>query len=94
MIFSQSPGVAFPMPQHSWDATEPTQGLCSAIQSMGPHPAAEAAWAGWSIPVALRVGACVHGQGKGQLALLFSQVHPHSLAMDCFKGHCRIICFE
>lgn len=28
---------------------------------------------------------CRHcGQGKGQ----------HFLAMDCFKGHCRIICFE
>lgn len=91
MIFSQSPGVAFPLPQHSWDATEPTQGPHSAIQSMGPHPAAEA---GWSIPFALRAGICVRRQSKGRMTLLFSQVHPRFLAVDCFKEHCRIICFE
>lgn len=94
MILSQSPGVAFPLPQHSWDVTEPTQGPHSVIQSVGPHPTAKAAWAGWSIPLALSMGVRVHGQGKGQVTLLFSQVRPHFLAMDCFKGHCRIICFE
>lgn len=26
VVFSQSPGVAFPLSPHSWDATEPTQG--------------------------------------------------------------------
>lgn len=41
MIFSQSPGVSFPLPQRSWDG----QGPHSAIQSMGPHPAAGAAGA-------------------------------------------------
>lgn len=41
VIFSQSPGVSFPLPQHSWDARGPH----SAIQSMGPHPAAGAAGA-------------------------------------------------
>lgn len=38
-IFSQSPGVSFPLPQHSWDG----QGPHSAIQSMGPHPGAAGA---------------------------------------------------
>lgn len=38
MTFSQSPGVSFPLPQHSWDG----QGPHSAIQCMGPHPAAGA----------------------------------------------------
>lgn len=40
-IFSQSPGVSFPLPQHSWDG----QGPHSAVQSMCPHPATRAAGA-------------------------------------------------
>lgn len=50
VIFSQSPGVSFPLPQHSWDAWGPH----SAIQSMGPHPAAGAA--GASLCTAATVG--------------------------------------
>lgn len=48
VLFSRSPGIAFPLPQHSWDAAEPTQGPHPAVQSPGPDPAAEAAWAGWA----------------------------------------------
>lgn len=44
--FSRSPGVAFPLPQHSWDAIETTQDPHSAVQCTGPRCVPTATWAG------------------------------------------------
>jgi len=92
-LFSPSPGVAFPLPRHSWDAPVPTQGPCSAVGPLGPHPAAEGAWTGWSSPSHCAPAFGPTG-GGWQVTLLFSQVHPHLSAVARFKEHCRIICFE
>lgn len=78
VLFSQSPGVTFPLPQHSWDATEPTQGPHSAIQSTGPHPVAEAAWAGWSIPSALRTAFVSTGRVRARRLYCLAKYIPTS----------------